>query len=487
MDRIRQLIGIFTLVAAVGIGMWFFRMLSDDDNSGLFEVRLEFRDVRGLKTGADVRYRGVRVGTVSDVGIGLDGEKGVITILLEPDGSRLTRQSSRFWIVVPRFGGITGGATGLDTLVRDAYIAFITTESNSPELAAGSLLAGLERPPIDRAVTELDPIRRGDLLMTLLVVENSGIHTGADVQFRGMTVGEVRNVELAGSGTHIEMQLRIRARYRATVTDRSQFWIARPRVSGALLRGISLEDVSAIISPFVGYHAESDRGVPVPDGYRVVAEVDRPNTSDSEVPEAAREQSSPGEGVVREGGLRVVEIVYECTEEDWLSPDDEEQRRGSGLLFVDPQGRTVALTVRSLCDGSSFMTDTLGSPEIKREAIRVVVPGVGVYRAGRTWVDPGGGELALIVLEDVPPDLVTTLARDIDFEADPEVADEFATASTEHPSVLGAKPPALGVGRGAVLVREGRAVGLLGRSAADADLPGRIALIALPVELRPKP
>lgn len=487
MDRIRQLIGVLTLVAAVGLGIWFFRMISDDDQSGLFEVRLEFRDVRGLKSGADVRYRGVRVGSVSDVAIGLDGEKGVVAILLEPDGSRLARQSSRFWVVVPRFGGLTGGATGLDTLVRDAYVAYLTTDPDSPPLPAGSLLPGLERPPLDRATTDLDPVQRGDLLMTLLASNNHGIETGAAVQFRGMTVGEIRAVELAAGGTHVELLLRIRDRYRHTVTDKSDFWIARPRVSGALLRGISVDDVGALLTPFIGYHTEPGRGVPVPDGYRVVTSIERPDTSNDDVPEAARGQLATVAQGVGGRGLRIVEVVYECAEDDWLSPDDEEQRRGSGLLFADPQGRTVVLTVRSLCDGSSFLGDTLGGPEIKSEAIRVVVAGVGVFRAGRTWIDPAGGELALLVVEDAPPDLAMTPPADFEFESDPALAVDFATAATEHTNVLGAVLPSLGSARGGVLVRDGRALGLIGRDADDATRPARIALSALPAELRPKP
>ena len=487
MDRLRQLIGILTLVAAVALGVWFFRLLADDDKSGLFVVRLEFRDVRGLKSGADVRYRGVRVGTVSDVTIGLDGEKGVITVLLQADGARLARQSSRFWIVVPRFGGLTSGATGLDTLVRDAYVAFLTTDVNSPELPAGSLLAGLERPPLDRGANDLDPVQRGDLLMTMLVPENSGIEPGAEVQFRGMRVGEVRQVEMAAGGTHIEMLIRIRERYRATVTDKSEFWIARPRVSGALLRGISVEDVGALLTPFVGYHTLSGKGVPVPDGYRVVATQERPDTTTNEIPAGAREQVQPNAGAGKAKGLRIVEIAYECTDEDWLSPDDESQRRGSGLLFVDPQGRVVVLTARSLCDGTRFMSDLFGDPDIKNEAIRVVVPGIGVYRAGRTWVDPSGGDLALLVLEDVPPDLPTTSVGEFDFDSGADVADEFSIATNEHANALGTALPGLSAARGAVLIHAGKAVGILGCAQGKDETPARIQLSALPVELRPKP
>ena len=53
--------------------------------------------------------------------------------------------------------------------------------------------------------------------------------------FRGQQTGDVRSVELAPDGTHVVVSLRIARKHRQTVTDRCQFWVARPAVTGALL------------------------------------------------------------------------------------------------------------------------------------------------------------------------------------------------------------------------------------------------------------
>ena len=50
------------------------------------------------------------------------------------------------------------------------------------------------------------------------------------------------------------------------------------------------------------------------------------------------------------------------------------------------------------------MSDTFGgSPDISSEALRILIPGGTVFRAGRSWVDPDGGDLAVLVIEDAPP------------------------------------------------------------------------------------
>ena len=126
MYRSRYVVGLLTLALAFA-GAWFLWGLigGTEDRPGL-QVRVEFRDARGLRAGADVRYRGVTVGAVRSVAVTEDGSKAFIDLLIDPAAALQACVNSSFWIVSPRFSGLASGATGLDTLVRDAYVAFIT-------------------------------------------------------------------------------------------------------------------------------------------------------------------------------------------------------------------------------------------------------------------------------------------------------------------------------------------------------------------------
>ena len=123
MHRVRYFIGILTLIAAIAGAFWIVGLLQQLDDRPGVTVQIEFRNARGLRAGATVRYRGVIAGTVRAVEVAEDGNKAVVTALLDPSTAVHACQNSRFWIVTPRFGGLTGGNTGLDTLVRDAYLA----------------------------------------------------------------------------------------------------------------------------------------------------------------------------------------------------------------------------------------------------------------------------------------------------------------------------------------------------------------------------
>ncbi len=494
MQRIRYLVGLVTLIVAFAGAAFLWQMLRTDESAGHFRLAVEFRNVRGLKDGADVRYRGVVVGVVRKVELRNDARKGLVTVSLYPGREPLACANSQFWIVTPRFSGLAAGATGLDTLVRDAYVAFVTPEPFGPAVTSGSMVIGLERPFLDETEGVVEPVKHGDLLMKVLVPENHALGVGAPVLFRGMQTGEVRAVQLATQGTHVEVDLRIDRRFRTTVTDKSEFWIARPRLSGALLRGISVDDIGALLNPFVAYHTEPGKGVPVADAYRVAAVPERPSHELTAVPAEALRRSDPA-AVATDSAprVRLVRITYEAIDVDWLSPNDEIRRQGTGIVLADVGGRSLVVTTRTVCDGAYFWRDSFGAdPDIEREQISVALPDGPVLRAVRAWVDPNGADLAVLVLEDPPPDLATTPAVALEFGGDGDEAPagdrwRAVSADGERGATLTESPPKLTEDRGAVRMADDRATALLGQVTGVDESPRWVPLRLLPQSLRPKP
>ena len=498
MDRVRYLIGIVTLVLAIAGGTYLINLLSDEDQSEYFRLNVEYRNVEGLLPGADVKYRGVRVGSVRRVALRDDGAKGIAIIALNPGQEYLARTNSRFWIVTPRFGGLTSGATGLETLVRDAYVSFLTPKPEGPQLANGSSVPGWEIPFVDESDTTMPPPRRGDLLMTLLVPENFGLVPGSKVQFRGVTTGEVREVALAADGTHVRLQLLIDRKHRRSVTDKTSFWVARPRLSGGLMGDMSLDDVSAILSPFVAYHTEPGAGLPVTDDYLVAAEVVRPEFTLPKVSTAGMTVAANGpQAEPKEKAIRLVQVLYDAVEEDWLSANDHIRREGTGVLFEDQDGRLMVLTARSACDASYFVRDSFGgAPDIIKEGIRVILGDGTAFRALLTWAAEDERDLALLRLEfdsgqpDAPP---VTPAELLWFDHELKDGEDTtmrvldADRTEVDQTLTGGVPPAeLGNHRGAVVIAEGSVVGIVGQTSGTDTTTVVGSLANVPESLRPR-
>ncbi|MBL8722627.1 MAG: MCE family protein [Planctomycetes bacterium] len=486
MHRLRYLVGCLLLAALVAGGVSLVRILRDLDERPGLPLRLEFRDARGLRAGADVRYRGVVVGTVRAVTVAADGQKALVAIQLEPHGAVHARLSSAFWVVTPRFG-LTSGTSGLDTLVRDAYLAFHTPDATGSPLGPDSLLTGSERPPQNTEPEALEDIGHGDLLMTLLVPENHGLRPGSGVFFRGMQTGDVRAVRLHQDGTHVEVVLRIARAHRQTVTDKAVFWVARPALSGQLFSGFALTDVLALVSPFVGYYAEPGKGVPVPNGHRAAAEPMRPNRDVAGVPATALRAEANG-GPAADPGLVVVRVAYAATEQHTFASDVALDQSGCGVLWLDRAGRAVVVTARSLVDGGYQEPGWFGRmPRVANERLQVLLPSGAVLRAARVWVEPNGRDLAALVLEDVPPDLRGTPAARLSFAGGAPVAVQRVGADgLQLPSEPWPLAPGTAPTSGALLLAGEQAVGVLGheRPRAGAAVAGSFEW--LPDDLRPQ-
>jgi hypothetical protein len=198
-----------------------------------------------------------------------------------------------------------------------------------------------------------------------------------------------------------------------------------------------------------------------------------------------------------------VRVVYEAIEVDVFSPNDEIRREGTGVLFADRSGRTVVLTARSLCDASYFETDGIsGDPDIEDEEIRVLLAEGPVFRAGRIWVDPKGSDLALLVLEpeEASLNVEVTAADRLAFDEMTDAAKLWLQATDDtiaalDPVPLGLDPvllkdatdlPDLDTYRGAVILRDGVVVGVLGQKDGATPEPAIAPVAPLPPALRPR-
>ena len=492
MHGLRYLNGILVLVAALVAGGWLWRALGEAPANQGFQVTVEFADARGLRGGADVRCRGVRVGTVLAVAVSKDGNRAVTRMLLQPDAVHLARVDTVFWIVTPRFEGLGSGVSGLDTLVRDAYVALLSPPDGAvagTQLESGAVVAGVDQPPEFARTIAMDPVQAGDLLMELLLPENHGLQAGSSVQYRGMKVGEVRSLALAADGSHVVATLRVHRSERATVTERSTFWVARPTVTGALWSGFSLADLSSLLSPHVSYHARPGSGLPVEDGWRTIAAANRPDVEVEAVPDSAL---APRQAVAPAAAskLHLVRISYSAIEHDFWTPDDAIQREGNGILWVDRAGRAVVATTRSCADAVYTEGELFGrAPDIRSEQTKVLLTDGRVVRAGRVWVAPTGEDLCLLVLEGAAEQLAGTPPALLGFDdAKPEANRYYERAGAEPvlfqaDLVLDAKEPWVGAS-----IRSGEVVhGLLGQQGPRSRTGAVVPLHLVPADLRPAP
>jgi phospholipid/cholesterol/gamma-HCH transport system substrate-binding protein len=151
-------VGIFATVCLVilAVLIWQIEDINPFAEKGR-QIDALFDSVAGLDEKASVRVAGVRVGRVD--GVGLDGRKARVTLLLEKP------------VDMPR--GTIARVANLG-LLGEKYIEIVPGPPGGPELPPGTVLPGVTPPTIDEAIAKINDIGTS-------IQEMTGTLSGADL------------------------------------------------------------------------------------------------------------------------------------------------------------------------------------------------------------------------------------------------------------------------------------------------------------------
>ncbi|QDV22677.1 MlaD family protein [Aureliella helgolandensis] len=215
--RLWWLTGICVLLA-IGLTVQSFQ------SQGL-SIRLHFDEGHGLKPGDTLRYRGIDVGSVTSIDLTEHLEGVQVKLLIAPGNESLAVAGSQFWIQRPRLQ--LGQISGLETVLGAKFIGVLPGPSGN---ARQTEFTGLETPLsfTDSPTAEL----------RIQFPAGEGLEVGNPVRYRGISVGEVTEVELSASGEAVWVGVRLTEAARNLAQSGTQFWIERPRLDLTEIRGI---------------------------------------------------------------------------------------------------------------------------------------------------------------------------------------------------------------------------------------------------------
>jgi paraquat-inducible protein B len=188
-------------------------------------ITIRFEQGHGLKPGNTLQHRGIEVGEVTTVQLDAASEGVVVTVELQPQAKSLARHGSEFWIVRPRVS--LTRITGLDTVVGARYLSVQPGPENSdPKFD----FDGLETP--------LTLIDSEAVDVSIQFSEGHGLSVGDQVRHRGIVVGEVTTVDLNKDLNGVTVLARLAASATRLARAGTQFWVERPAVNAAEVRGL---------------------------------------------------------------------------------------------------------------------------------------------------------------------------------------------------------------------------------------------------------
>lgn len=222
-------------------------------------LQITFDQGHSIKPGDSLKFRGIVVGSVSEVGLSADLEHVVVQVALNRRHKAMASSGSRFWIVRPRAG--LYGVQGLDTLIGPRYIAVIPGKGDSRSTFVGQE----EMPPVD----SLSP---GGLEIVLQTTKRGSLRPGAPVTYRQVPIGTVLSVGLVDDAVHVDVRARIEPPYVNLVRENTVFWNASGFDFSVGLDGLTfgLESLQTLMAGGISLATPDDPGKPVADGYRFI-------------------------------------------------------------------------------------------------------------------------------------------------------------------------------------------------------------------------
>ncbi len=219
-------------------------------------IQVSFENGTDLKIGADLRYRGVRIGEVKDIRLNSSMDGVIADIHVDESHEELVRQGSRFWVVRPVIGLM--GVEHLGTIIRGGHV-----EVEPGEGAFVASFTGLDSPPVDLP---------DSLQFTLTCSRLGSLHIGSPIFYRNLQAGTVLETSLNQDGDGVDVRILLNPPFSELVGDKTLFYRSGGVHINASLDGIDveMESLAAVLTGGISFVNEESWGEPLNTDSRLV-------------------------------------------------------------------------------------------------------------------------------------------------------------------------------------------------------------------------
>ncbi|GGI88715.1 PqiB family protein [Shewanella gelidii] len=237
-------------IVALALGSWLG--IKSIKESGI-EVSVHFPSATGIDVGKTlVKYQGLTVGKVVDIGLDQDLSGVNVDILMDYRAEPFLTTGTKFWLVTPK-ASITG-VEGLDALFSGNYIGVQPGQGDTNYSFEAEKQAPAITPGSEGVVLELTAEKLGS------------IDVGSPVFYRQIPVGNIVSYRLTNHQT-VTINAFVQEQYAYLVKHNSSFWNVSGVSIDASLQGIKVnsESLASIIAGGITFNSPQS-GEPAKNG-----------------------------------------------------------------------------------------------------------------------------------------------------------------------------------------------------------------------------
>ncbi|MBX9755744.1 MAG: MlaD family protein [Pseudomonadaceae bacterium] len=205
------------------------------DNTPGLHLLLKSARLESLSEGSPVYYRQIQVGQVNSYSLADDQQSVLIKLHIHPEFEHLVTASTRFWNVsgVSVSASLAGVKVNVESLVSlmAGGIAF-------DNLGGASGVKDDAAKSVYELYANYDEAQVG-IMIELALQDFSGIEPGVTpVRWHGKQVGIVKSAKMASNLEGAIAQISMDPRAEPYLTEGAQFWLVRPSISLAGVKGL---------------------------------------------------------------------------------------------------------------------------------------------------------------------------------------------------------------------------------------------------------
>jgi len=201
------------------------------------ELTIVFQTTKGLREGAPIRYKGIKIGQVKTLTLADDLQTIIGKVLINQSVKDIFRENTKLWVAEAEIN--LNGVKNVETIVFGSFLNVLP--GNGP---LQYNFTALNDPPR----TE---IANMDGLGIVVDAKHLGsLGPGSPVYYRQVQVGKVTGYELSPTFQKVHIYISIADRYRAVVRSNTRFWnVSGATIEGGLFSGVkvSTESFEAIM------------------------------------------------------------------------------------------------------------------------------------------------------------------------------------------------------------------------------------------------
>lgn len=190
-------------------------------------ITVSFDNIDGLKIGASVMYKGIKVGEVEKLELGDDLSSVSAQLQVEDKVVPLFRTKTKVWLEKAEIS--FSKVKNLQSVVLGPTVSFLP--------GAGRLtkkFKAVAEPPLVFSSPGFNVVLEAKRLKSITV--------GSPVYYRQVQVGEVIGYVLSPSFQNVEIQLHIEDKYKVLVRGNSKFWnVSGVSVTGGVFSGVTVQ------------------------------------------------------------------------------------------------------------------------------------------------------------------------------------------------------------------------------------------------------